>query len=426
MSSEAVTAAQRRLNRVPVPTGWKIIHLGDVFEPVVDTGHKLDLPVLSVTVGGRIVRRSSLDRRSDREVAREKYLRVLPGDIAYNTMRMWQGASGLVGEEGYISPAYTVCRPRPDESPEFWATDFQNSAMIRAFRDHSQGFAKDRYRLYYHHFATVPALRPPLSEQRKIAAILSSVDQAIEKTEAVIELLQVAKGSMIREFLERGLPNAHSSFKISRIGTLPESWEVVSLGECVEADRPICYGILKPGRSWPGGVPVVKVKNIKFGRILEADLLLTSPDLDEQYKRSRLRERDILLTIRGTTGRLARVPASLEGANITQDSARISIRTGISSSFVYYALQGEPLQKQIADHTRGQAVKGINIRDVRRLMLPFPPLWEQEKIADALELREIYHEAARQSLQAQKALKSALLQSLLSGEIRVSPTESAT
>ena len=267
-------------------------------------------------------------------------------------------------------------------------------------------------------------LRPPLLEQRKIAAILTSVDDAIEASQAVIDQLGVVKKAMMAELLTRGLPGRHTRFKQTEIGEVPEEWEVVPLATCIEPDRPVCYGILMPGKGYAGGVPVVKVKDIKNGAIDERDILLTSPELDEQYRRSRLREGDVLLTIRGTTGRVARVPQTLERANITQDTARLTISAEINQDFLYYALQGPSLQQQIQDHTRGQAVKGINIGDVRKLQVPLPTRSEQEGIARALAFIDECHRANRRELEESRRVKSALMSVLLTGEVRVTPDES--
>lgn len=149
----------------------------------------------------------------------------------------------------------------------------------------------------------------------------------------------------------------------TEVGSLPVDWNIIALGECVPLNAPICYGILMPGQGHPGGIPVVKVKDIIGGVIRRGNLLLTSPAIDAEYSRSRLRDGDLLLTIRGSTGRVALVPLELDGANITQDTARVRLVPGLSARYVYYALQAPAMQGQVALHTLGLAVKGINIGD---------------------------------------------------------------
>ena len=200
----------------------------------------------------------------------------------------------------------------------------------------------------------------------------------------------------------------------------PDGWEVAFLDDCVLPNAPICYGILMPGPHCAGGVPVVKVRDIFDGRIDESDLLFTHPSIDGAYKRSRLAAGDLLITIRGTTGRIALTPPALAGANITQDTARIRVKGGTSSEFVYFALQSEQAQQQIALHTIGQAVKGINIRDVRRLTLPIPEKEdEQHAIARALSDVDALLAGLDRLVAKKRDLKQAAMQQLLTGQMRL-------
>ncbi|WP_189687350.1 restriction endonuclease subunit S [Pseudorhodoferax aquiterrae] len=175
-----------------------------------------------------------------------------------------------------------------------------------------------------------------------------------------------------------------------------------------------------PGQHCAGGVPVVKVRDIFDGRIDESDLLFTHPSIDGAYKRSRLAAGDLLITIRGTTGRVAFTPSTLAGANITQDTARIRVKGGTSSDFVYFALQSEQAQQQIALHTIGQAVKGINIRDVRRLTFPIPKKEdEQRAIARALSDVDAVLAGLDRLIAKKRDLKQAAMQQLLTGQTRM-------
>ena len=193
----------------------------------------------------------------------------------------------------------------------------------------------------------------------------------------------------------------------------PNGWELVALNDLVERGRPICYGILMPGRGHAGGVPVIKVKDIAGGKIDESSLLLTSPQLDEMYRRSRLRTGDLLMTIRGTTGRVALVPESLDQANITQDTARLSISNKDTRDFLYHSLQSHDMQRQIQNHTIGQAVQGINIEEVRKLTIPLPPVGEQRVITRALSACDKVIEFTQTVIAQTRTLKTALLQDLL-------------
>lgn len=194
---------------------------------------------------------------------------------------------------------------------------------------------------------------------------------------------------------------------------------VTSLNDFVSSDAPICYGILKPGEHIPTGIPVIKVKNIKNGAILTKDLLHTSIEIDKQYSRSKLKTGDILLTIRGSTGRVAIVPKSLNGSNITQDTARIRVSTSDDLTYLFYALHAPKTQQQINLNTVGQAVKGINISEVKKLKIYHPPLPEQRKIAQILSTWDRGIATTEKLIDASKQQKKALMQQLLTGEKRL-------
>ena len=269
-------------------------------------------------------------------------------------------------------------------------------------------------------------LAPPVPEQAKIAEVLSTVDRAIEQTEALIAKQQRIKTGLMQDLLTRGIdehgnPRSESThpFKDSPLGRIPVEWEVSSLERCVKQNAPICYGILMPGTGFDGGIPVIKVKDITGGRILQNHLLLTDPKIDRQYKRSRLRAGDLVITIRGTTGRIAAVPPELDGANITQDTARLRIKEECSTSYFYFLLQSKGVQEQVLLHSVGQAVKGINISEVKRISFPLPSKPEQEAIGSRMAESEHSLSSSAHDLSKLRTLKTALMQDLLTGRKRV-------
>jgi len=271
---------------------------------------------------------------------------------------------------------------------------------------------------------TIPKFPKP--EQTKIAEILSTVDRAISQTEALIAKQQRLKTGLMQDLLTRGIDehgNLRSEqthqFKDSPLGRIPVEWEVHTLDRCVKNNAPICYGILMPGTGFDNGVPVIKVKDVIGGRILQDHLLLTDPKIDSQYKRSRLRAGDLLITIRGTTGRVAAVPPELDGSNITQDTARLRLDDQCSPQFFYFLLQSKVVQDQVLLHSVGQAVKGINISEVKRISFGLPPRHEQEEIGQRLAKLESSLGSSRRQLSKLQSLKTSLMQDLLAGRRRV-------
>lgn len=268
-----------------------------------------------------------------------------------------------------------------------------------------------------------PSSKP---EQTKIAEILSTVDRAIEQTEALMSKQQRLKTGLMQDLLTQGIDeygNLRSEqtheFKDSPLGRIPVEWEVKSLEQCVKNNAPICYGILMPGTGFDNGVPVIKVKDIYGGKVHQDQLLLTDPKIDKQYKRSRLRSGDLLITIRGTTGRIASVPSELDGSNITQDTARLRLEDDCSGQYFYFLLQSKVVQDQVLLHSVGQAVKGINISEVKRISFGLPSEDEQDAIATKLAGLEQSLEGSRKQLAKLRALKTAMMQDLLTGRRRV-------
>ena len=274
---------------------------------------------------------------------------------------------------------------------------------------------------------------PPLPQQRKIARILTTLDNLIEKTESLIAKYQSIKQGMMADLFTRGVDAngklrppqsaAPELYKQSELGWIPKEWEVKTLDSLVSPNRPIAYGILMPGYGHPGGVQVIKVKDIKGEQIIESDLLLTSPEIDHAYRRSRVKQGDLLFTIRGTVGRTAIVPSSLEGANITQDTARIGIISG-DARFVKNYLKMHVPSQFILCNTLGVAVQGINLRDVRRIQTAFPTSAEQEHLGNIVETHDSLIDRENTFLRKLAKKKTGLMQDLLTGRVPVKPDES--
>ena len=197
---------------------------------------------------------------------------------------------------------------------------------------------------------------------------------------------------------------------IEMFGESFSSNETIHLSEMVQEDRPITYGVIKPGDFVEEGVVLVRVKDIVDGKILLTDLRRITSAVAQNYLRSTLSPGDILLSIRGTIGRTAIVTEELDGANITQDTARISLKEEYNNHFIKSVLDSPVIQDWIQLHVKGLAVKGINLEDVRRI--PIPTVKN--------ELQEIYitlyHQADKSKF---NGLKSQFIEKI--GDTRTNP-----
>ncbi len=200
--------------------------------------------------------------------------------------------------------------------------------------------------------------------------------------------------------------------------SLPDGWKVATLRDICLPGRPITYGILKPGPELDKGVLYIRVADFPGNRLSLDGIKKTSPKIDEQFRRSRLIGGDLLLSIRGSVGRLIEIPADLEGANITQDTARLSISGRVSAKFVYFAILSEGVQKRMKAATRGVAVRGINIGDVRALQLPLPSLDEQAEIVRRVESLFAIADKVQAQYEAARARVDKLTPALLAKAFR--------
>ncbi len=175
-----------------IPEEWNCVYGKCAFSHSIEKGYD-GLPILAVTMESGLVHRSSLDRKMPNAIAGDGSLHVRVGDIAYNMMRAWQGAIGLATEEGVISPAYVVLRPKKHVYSLFMFYLFKSLHGLYLIYSYSYGLTGDRLRLYYKDFAIIPIPLPPLPEQKKIAEILSAWDRAIEQVGKLIDTKQRKK-----------------------------------------------------------------------------------------------------------------------------------------------------------------------------------------------------------------------------------------
>jgi len=230
-----------------LPAHWDVRRNGRLFGARRETGFP-DLPVLEVSIS-RGVRIRDFDGggRKQEMADRSKYQRAVRGDIAYNMMRMWQGAVGIAPADGLVSPAYVVARPFPKTDAGYYAYLFRTAAYKRETDVFSRGIVPDRNRLYWESFKQMPSVYPPLDEQRLIVRFLdwhgAQTAKLIRAKKKLIALLNEQKQAIIHRAVTRGL-NPTVKLKPSGVPWLshvPEHWEVRRNGRLFSARREIGF-----------------------------------------------------------------------------------------------------------------------------------------------------------------------------------------
>lgn len=197
---------------------YKQCRIGDIYAERSQRG-AADMELLSVTMNDGVMPRSEIEGKDNSSEDKSNYKVVLKGDMVYNSMRMWQGANGISPCDGIVSPAYTVLMPKDPISNGYFAALFKSPNLINQFRKNSQGMTSDTWNLKYPQIAPIKVYLPTLTEQKKIADMLGTLDKRIARqTQLVDSLKKYKRGVMQRIFRQTA---THEG----------EAWTCVRLGE---------------------------------------------------------------------------------------------------------------------------------------------------------------------------------------------------
>ncbi len=371
------------------------------------------------------------------------YFLLARGDFAYNKSYSDGYPVGAIKRldkyaNGVVSPLYICFRLKSEERvcSDFLVQYFEAGLLEGGLRSIAKEGARNHGLLNVKpsEFFALPVQLPPLGEQKKIAAILSSVDEAIEAMQAVIDQLQVVKKAMIAELLTRGLPGRHARFKQTEIGEVPETWEIVSVGECVRSGLLLGHQDGNHGGDYPrknefglDGIPFLSAKHLDEFHNVD---VVSAPRLPEarahKLRIGFAKTGDVLLAHNATVGPVGIVPpwsgTVLLGTSLTYyRPAPGRLDTSYLAAFLAGASFQEQLTRVMKQSTRNQ----VPITRQRELLLAVPPDDEQHKIGMLFRrlLARLAADAA--TLAASKALKTSLMSVLLTGDVRVKPDEDA-
>jgi type I restriction enzyme S subunit len=257
---------------------------------------------------------------------------------------------------------------------------------------------------------------PPLPEQQKIAQILTSVDEVIEKTQAQIDKLKDLKTAMMQELLTRGI--GHLEFKDSAVGRIPVGWGLTTLGEIGK-----WKGGGTPSKAnknyWCGQIPWVSPKDMKVEYISKTQdsismeaILGSSTNLVEKGS--------LLIVVR--SGILQHtLPVAIANCDLTinQDMKALTLSSGFCALYVYHYLLANNHNVLRATLKAGNTVESIDFAAFSIYQIPSPPLIEQVEIANAVESVANNIRKKELTLISNKNTKKALMQDLLTGKVRV-------
>ncbi len=372
-----------------VPADWKHYTFGDIYSERKEPGNE-NLPLLMVSIHSGVsdgkVDEDKLTKRTKQIEDKSQYKKAVTGDLVLNMMRAWQGAIGTVRTTGMVSPAYIVAEPDDKIYPPFMDYFTRIPRMINQIDRQSYGVTDFRKRLYWASFIIIDCILPPIEEQQKIAAILTTQDKVIELKEKRLAEKLRQKKYLMQQLLtgKKRLPGftfeveetnikAISTYSVSTISqTTLDSYEgkrlypvfnANSIGGYVDFYQNKCpyVSIIKDG----AGIGRVRLCEAKSSTI-------------------------------GTMG-------------------CIHARKGISIIFLYYLLE----QVDFGKYSNGSTIPHLYYKDYSCENVRVPDLQEQTAIAQVLSTADREISLLRQDIEQEKQKKKALMQLLLTGIVRV-------
>ena len=391
-----------------VPEGWRPVDLGDVAQE--SRARNTDLRIAAECLVGVFKEVGMVPMRDRvRGASFERCKVVRPGDFAYNPMRINIGsiARSTAKDNLMVSPDYVVFSPDPTRIDGLFLDFLRKSEQWAAFVGNS-GDGGVRIRIYFEHLARFRFHLPPLQEQRRIAEILSSVDDAIAATRAVIEQTRKVKQGVQERLLTKGI--GHTHFKQTEIGDIPEGWEVKPVDElCLLSNG---NGFRPPDWS-DTGLPIIRIQNLNGRKNFN---YFNGKPMDKWL----IHPGDLLFAWAGVRG-VSFGPTIWPGplGVLNQHIFKISCRENVDKLWLFQTMKLITFKIEAKAHGFKDSLLHVHKKEITGQLVAVPPFAEQVKIsAKAAELQATEH-AGQSALDRLLLLKSALMSDLLTGRKRV-------
>lgn len=418
---------------------WKTVRYGDVTTNVRTRAgaNADDEQLLSVTAANGVIGQMHSGRRDISAADKSKYLVVEPGDVVYNTMRMWQGVSGFSEMRGIVSPAYTVLRPSEHAlDGRFLAYLMKLVRNINVYRAYSQGLVSDTWNLKFGVLSNLELEIPPLEEQQRIAEVLDTIDEVIQTTECIISKRKALRSGLAAELLA-GDANI-SALTNSDLSEIWRSYQsLLSTKDGIRnkrlphllldvasstVDGPFGSALKTEHYIQGPGVRVVRLTNLGDGQFVDKDQVFVDKDYANALSRHEVRGGDVLVAALGDDnhrpGRACLYPIELEPGIVKADCFRIRSSNLIDSRYLREALNSSDVVHQVSRLAQGVTRNRINLSQLRRIVLRIPPLQEQQWIAEVLDTIDETIQGDEEKLVKLQQLRTGLADDLLSGRVR--------
>lgn len=324
--------------------------------------------------------------------ALEGQVRVKHGDV----LLAWSGTPGTSfgahiweGEEGVLNQHIFLVNLDQKKIEKRWAVRAINNQLNHLISQAHGGVGLKH--VTKPQIEALDILLPPLDEQRRLIPILDKATDLRCKRAKTLKLLDQFLHSVFLDMFGDPVRNE-------------KGWNTKSLGDLIDSNRGISDGIVQRGENVNEGVPVIRISNFADNKFDDSSLVYTSSEISNSYRRTVLKGGELIISIRGTVGRVAVVPDSAKGSNVSREVAVIPLLNNVSRILVYHTLLSSGVQQLILGNVKGVAQSGINLSDLRRVAIPMPTtkiISQFEQIVQAidhLEQKFIHARAEDESL----------------------------
>jgi len=412
-----------------LPKGWARMELGSFCTEHRRRAKAADLEIFSVSKDHGLIAQKELFDRRIASADTSNYKTLKRGEYAYDPMLLWTGSIGRLwrADEAMISPAYTTFGIDEERvSSSFFDALIKLPRMIERYRSISHGTNVRRKKAHFDDFSALVVSLPALAEQRAIANVLSAVDAAISKSEALIDAIAGAKRASMRELLELGIRRSRAPMKklsarwvLGRIAEgvthIPADWELVTLTKVAKLESGHTPSRDKPS-YWGGTIPWISLADTDALDRLEisATTECVTPEGIANSSARVLPAGTVVFSRTATVGKATRMARDMA---TSQDFANWVCGPTLEPSYLVQVFRH--MDREWDRLQEGSTHKTIYMPVFKKLQILLPPIAEQKKIAavgEAFDMR-IEHEQA--ALAALKVNRDALAQELLSGRLRL-------
>lgn len=386
------------------PANWKRYTFGDIYTERKEPGDE-KLPLLMVSIHSGVsdgeVDGAELPKQVKRIEDKSQYKKAVSGDLVFNMMRAWQGAIGTVRTTGMVSPAYIVAEPNDKVYPLFMDYYSRTPQMINQIDRQSYGVTDFRKRLYWDSFAPIGCILPPIEEQQKIAAILTTQDKVIELKEKRLAEKQRQKKYFMQQLLtgKKRLPGFSGEWKKTKLKNILYERKTYS----------------PKGLEYPHvtlSAEGIFPKSERYDR----DHLVR--DEDKEYK----------ITHKGD---ICYNPANLKFGAICENTfgdaifspiyITFEVEENICKEYIANYLMRWDFINAVRKYEEGTVYERMAVKpeDFLKFEIFLPQIEEQTAIAEVLSAADRETELLRQDIEQEKQKKKALMQLLLTGIVRV-------